>query len=32
MTRRRAWIMVVVCTVVVAAAVLTPIVFDISWK
>ena len=32
MARRRTWIVVVVCTLVVAAAVFTPIVFDISWK
>ena len=32
MARRRTWIMVLVCTAVVAAAVLTPIVFDVSWK
>jgi len=29
---RRAWIMVIVSAVVVAAAVFTPIVFDVSWK
>jgi hypothetical protein len=32
MARRRAWIIVVVGAVVVAVAIFTPIVFDISWK
>jgi hypothetical protein len=32
MARRRTWIMVAVGAVVIAAAVLTPVVFDVSWK
>jgi hypothetical protein len=32
MARRRTWVMVVVGAAVVAAAVFTPIVFDVSWK
>jgi hypothetical protein len=32
MARRRTWIVVVVSAVVVAIAVFTPIVFDVSWK
>jgi hypothetical protein len=32
MARRRAWIVVIVSAVVLAAAVFTPIVFDVTWK
>ena len=32
MARRRAWIIVVIGAVVVAAAIFTPIVFDVTWR
>jgi hypothetical protein len=32
MQRRRAWLMVAVGAAVIVAAVLTPVVFDLSWR